>query len=230
MSAAAHGGRAVFLDRDGTLVRPRHYPSQPQDLVLFDGIAPSLRTLQAAGFRLVVITNQSGLAHDYFSEDDLARMHDYLRRMLEEHSVRLDAIYYCPHHPDGVVPALAISCDCRKPRPGMLLRAAHDLRLDLAASWFLGDILDDVEAGNSAGCRTVLVDLGTEPAPASGVRRPTYAARDTAHALSIVAAIEGLGPAVDLAYQPRTWQATGRLPLSRAQDSAAGNASLGRIQ
>ncbi len=91
----------------------------------------------------------------------------------------------------------------------MLVRAAADLTLDLSASWFVGDILDDVEAGNSAGCRTVLVDLGTEASPRQFIRRPTYVARDTRHALRIVAAHEGIGPSEDLAYQPSAWPRAG---------------------
>ncbi|HET8523729.1 MAG TPA: HAD family hydrolase, partial [Thermomicrobiales bacterium] len=154
--------RAIFLDRDGTLVEPRHYPSRPEDLVLVDGVIPELRVLQGAGWRVVVITNQSGIARGFFSERELARMHDGLRQNLRSHGVEIDGIYACPHHPDGVVKEFAIECACRKPQPGLLLRAAEELRLDLSRSWFVGDILDDVEAGTRAGCRTVLVDIGTE--------------------------------------------------------------------
>ena len=159
--------RALFLDRDGTLVEPRHYPSRPEDLILSADVGPELRALQSAGFRVVVITNQSGIARGYFTEPDLHRMHDHLADQLTEFGVRIDAVYFCPHHPDGAIAELAVACECRKPEPGMLLRAANDLNLDLTRSWFVGDILDDVEAGNRAGCRTVLVDLGTEPPPPS---------------------------------------------------------------
>lgn len=178
---------AVFLDRDGTLVQPRHYPSRPQDLCLYDGIGPALHALQQAGLRLVLITNQSGLARGYFTEDDLTRMHDYLAGELARWEVHLDGIYVCPHHPAGVVPHLAIACACRKPQPGLIYRAAVDLRLDTARSWFVGDILDDMEAGKRAGCRTILVDLGTESLPAEGTRQPDFVARDTCQALAIIA-------------------------------------------
>lgn len=202
--------RAVFLDRDGTLVHPRHYPARPEDLILYDGIGAELRALQAAGFLLVVITNQSGIARGLFTEGDLRRMHDHLGRELARAGVRLDGVYHCPHHPDGSVPGLAIHCDCRKPQPGLLHRAAADLALDLARSWFVGDILDDCEAGNRAGCRTVLVDLGTEAPPAAPIRRPAFAARDTRHALRLIRAAEGLGPAAELDYRPVRWSAEGR--------------------
>ena len=198
--------RALFLDRDGTLVHPRHYPARPRDLVLYDGIAPGLRRLQRAGFQLVVITNQAGIARGYFGEAELAAMHAHLAAALAGQGVRLEAIYHCPHHPDGTIPALATRCECRKPAPGMLLRAARELRIDLACSWMAGDILDDIEAGNRAGCRTVLVDLGTEQPTLAPTRAPTYIARDTAHALRIVAAIEGLGPEAELSYLPASWR------------------------
>ena len=199
--------RAVFLDRDGTLVQRCHYPSRPEHLRLYDGIAAPLAALRRAGFRLVVVTNQSGIARGYFTEADLAHMHAHLRTELAARGAELDAIYHCPHHPDGQVAGLAVRCDCHKPAPGLPLRAARELRLDLARSWFVGDILDDVEAGARAGCRTVLVDLGTEPAPQSAPRQPDFVARDTPHALAIILAAERLGPAADIAYRPMAWRA-----------------------
>jgi D-glycero-D-manno-heptose 1,7-bisphosphate phosphatase len=208
--------RALFLDRDGTLVEPRHYPSRPEQLVLCAGVGPRLRALQTAGFALVVITNQSGLARGYFTEAELLRMHTHLRAQLATHGVTLDGIYHCPHHIDGSVPELAIECSCRKPQPGMLQRAAVDLDLDLPRSWLVGDILDDVEAGNRAGCRAILVDIGTETTPTTRARQPAYVARDTAHALSIVAAIERLGRPADLAYLPPSWRASQAQPQTAA--------------
>jgi D-glycero-D-manno-heptose 1,7-bisphosphate phosphatase len=197
---------AVFLDRDGTLVHAAHYPSRPQDLHLYDNIGPGLRALQSLGFRLVVITNQAGIARGYFDEGDLQRMHAYLRAELALWGVRLDGIYYCPHHPEGVVPELAVSCTCRKPQPGMLLQAARDLDLDLRRSWFVGDILDDVEAGNRAGCRTILVDLGTESVPEHFLRSPAFVASDTRHALEIIKTVTALEPDLDLVYRPTAWR------------------------
>lgn len=182
--------KAIFLDRDGTLVHPRHYPSSPGELLLYNNIGQGLRDLQQAGFRLVIITNQSGLARGYFTLADLQRMHNYLISELEQEGVQLDAIYHCPHHPEGIIPELAIRCKCRKPQPGMLLQAAVDLNLDLEYSWFIGDILDDVEAGNRAGCRTILVDLGTESIPEQQIRCPEFVASDTQHALQMIIAIE----------------------------------------
>lgn len=197
--------RALFIDRDGTLVHPRHYPSRPEQLHLYVGIGPALRALQRNGLRLVIITNQAGIARGYFTEADLQRMHDHLTNELAHMGVHVDGIYHCPHHPEGVIPELAIHCTCRKPQPGMLLQAARDLHLDLEHSWFVGDILDDVEAGNRAGCRTILVDLGTERLPEQQVRCPSYVAHDTRHALHIIAACEQVGPAAEMDYCPPTW-------------------------
>ena len=209
---------ALFLDRDGTLVYPRHYPSRPQELHLYEGIGAALKAFQDAGFCLVMITNQAGIARGYFTEEDLQSMHMYLSQELAKSGVHFDAIYYCPHHPDGIVPELAIRCDCRKPQPGMLLRAARDLELDLRSSWFVGDILDDIEAGNRAGCRTVLVDLGTEQRPGQQIRHPDFVARDTLHALRIISACEHLGSEAELTYRPPSWQSvaesTEGMPLS----------------
>lgn len=190
--------RAVFLDRDGTLVHAVHFPSRPEQLRLFDGIGPELHALQKAGFLLVMISNQSGIAHGYFTEVDLQLMHDYLARQLAQFDVRLDGIYYCPHHPQGVIPEFAIRCDCRKPGSGMLRSAATDLDIDLRRSWFVGDILDDVEAGNRVGCRTVLVDPGSEQPSEQPLRCPEFVAQDTVHALRIIAAVEHRGPIEDL--------------------------------
>ena len=206
--------RAVFLDRDGTLVHARHYPSRPEDLVLYEGVGESLSALKAAGFALVLVTNQSGIARGLLTADDLDRMHGRLRRDLATTGAELDGIYACPHHPEGSVVEFAVPCSCRKPKPGMLLQAARDLRLDLSGSWFVGDILDDVEAGNRAGCRTVLVDLGTESRPTGPIREPSYVARTTRHALQIVLWLTGLGQTSELDYLPVSW--TNRNPLETA--------------
>ena len=198
--------RALFLDRDGTLVHSSHYPSRPEQLRLYDNIGPALRLLQQDhAFRLIVITNQAGIARGYFTEADLQRMHEYLTSELEALDVRVDGIYHCPHHPEGVVEGLSIRCECRKPQPGMLLRAARELDLDLEHSWFVGDILDDVEAGNRANCRTVLVDLGTESLPQHPLRVPTFVARNTVHALDIIRHVEETTKP-DLVYRPTSWQ------------------------
>lgn len=198
--------RALFLDRDGTLVEPRHYPSHPDDLVLYGRIAPGLRRLRSAGFKLIVVTNQAGIARGYFGPRELFEMHRSLARRFARLGVIIDRFYFCPHHPDGVIPGLAVTCTCRKPQPGMLLRAASELHIDLERSWMIGDILADVEAGNRAHCRTVLVDIGTESRPTADQSMPDIVGRSTRHALDAIAAVEQLGPRCELTYIPDRWR------------------------
>jgi D-glycero-D-manno-heptose 1,7-bisphosphate phosphatase len=198
--------RALFLDRDGTLVYTAHYPSRPEQLRLYEGIGSELGVLQEMGFCLVVVTNQSGIARGYVTKHDLRVMHEYLTAQLALQGVHVDGIYYCPHHPEGIIPELTIQCACRKPQPGMLLQAAADLDLDLAHSWFVGDILDDIEAGNRAGCHTMLVDLGTESRPTTPLRCPHFVAPNTLQALRIIHKVSELEPLLDLVYRPASWR------------------------
>jgi histidinol-phosphate phosphatase family protein len=179
--------RAVFLDKDGTLVEDLPYNVDPGRIRLAPGAAAGLRELHTAGFRLVVASNQSGVARGYFPEAALAAAEARLRELLAGEGVPLAGFYYCPHHPRGQVAAYAVACDCRKPRPGMLVRAAGELGLDLAGSWMVGDILDDVEAGRRAGCRTVLIDNGHEAEWVPGPdRRPHHVAADLAEAAAVI--------------------------------------------
>lgn len=212
---------AVFLDRDGTLVHARHYPTRADELVLYDGILAPLAALKAAGLALVMVTNQSGLSRGLFDGADLDAMHADLGDRLAAAGAALDGVYHCPHHPEGTVPGLARECGCRKPQPGMLLRAAEELDLDLGRSWFVGDILDDVEAGNRAGCRTILVDLGTESPPPEPVRTPTHVAAATLDALRLILAAEGSGPAVGGGYLPPSWRGARRLAEAVSESSEA---------
>jgi D-glycero-D-manno-heptose 1,7-bisphosphate phosphatase len=198
--------RALFLDRDGTLIHAVHYPSRPEQIRLYEDIGPELHALQEMGFCLVIITNQSGIARGYVTENDLRVMHEYLTEQLALQDIHVDGIYYCPHHPEGIIPELAIECACRKPQPGMLLQAAEEMNLDLERSWFVGDILDDVEAGNRAGCHTVLVDLETESRPTTILRCPDFVAPDTLRALQIIRKVSELEPTLDMLYCPASWR------------------------
>ncbi len=197
--------RAIFLDRDGTLVYPRHFPSNSSELALYPEIETGLRRLQTAGFRLIVATNQPGIAFGHLTEAQLQQMNQQIKKELGRLGVRLDGIYYCPHHPQGSISEWTMRCDCRKPQPGMLRRASADHHVDLHQSWMVGDILDDIEAGNRVGCRTVLIDLGTEAPPRTALRRPDFVARDTLHALDIISAVEDLSPPPDMRYLPTRW-------------------------
>jgi D-glycero-D-manno-heptose 1,7-bisphosphate phosphatase len=154
--------RAVFLDKDGTLIEDVPYNVDPERIVLTPHAGEGLRLLQQLGYRLIVISNQSGIARGYFEESALNTVWQRLQQLLQPYGAHLMHCYYCPHHPDGKISTYAISCDCRKPGPGLFFRAAARHRIDLSASWMIGDILNDMEAGRRAGCRTILIDNGNE--------------------------------------------------------------------
>lgn len=155
--------RAVFLDRDGTLIEETGYLSTVEDLRLLPGAAAALRRLKEAGFLLIVVTNQSAVARGWLSEEQVQQIHRELNDRLDEAGARIDAFYYCPHLPDGTVARYAFACDCRKPAPGMLQRAAAEWGIDTAASYMVGDSERDVEAGHRAGCCGIFI--GSEPCP-----------------------------------------------------------------
>jgi D-glycero-D-manno-heptose 1,7-bisphosphate phosphatase len=149
---------AVFLDRDGTLIEEMGYPTRPEQIRILGGVGGALRRLADAGYRLVVVTNQSAIARGLLTEDDLNRFHQALDEQLDLLGARVDAYYACPHHPDPTEakrPELAMECDCRKPKPGLLIQAAEDLGLDLSQSWMVGDMWRDIGAGRAAGVRTI---------------------------------------------------------------------------
>jgi histidinol-phosphate phosphatase family protein len=178
---------AVFLDKDGTLVADVPYNVDPARIRLAPGARAGLRRLHAAGYRLVVISNQSGVALGHFPEEALGPVRDRLAGLLAELDVPLSGFYYCPHHPEGFVLRYARPCRCRKPQPGLITRAARELGIDLCGSWFVGDILDDVEAGRRAGCRTVLIDNGNETEwHRSPFRWPHAVASDLDHAARLI--------------------------------------------
>jgi histidinol-phosphate phosphatase family protein len=178
---------AVFLDKDGTLLDDMPYNVDPSLMRFAPGAREALTLLAAHPVALFVISNQSGVALGRFDVAALNGVESGLHRMFADRGAVLSGAYWCPHHPRGSVAKYATVCDCRKPAPGMLLRAAHEHGLDLARSWFIGDILDDVEAGNRAGCRTVLLDNDHETEWIEGAFRvPTARAVDLLEAARIV--------------------------------------------
>jgi D-glycero-D-manno-heptose 1,7-bisphosphate phosphatase len=140
--------RAVFLDRDGTIARDVHYCRDPRDFEVLPRVPAAIRTLNEHGYKVVVITNQSGIARGYFTLETLSLIHEKMAAELARDNAFVDAIYLCPHHPDE-------ECVCRKPKPALLLQAARDIGIALDRSYMIGDDIKDVQAGNAAGCRTV---------------------------------------------------------------------------
>lgn len=160
------GQAAVFLDRDGVLVEDRGVLVSAAEIRIPPSAPPALGDLAAAGFRLVVITNQAVVARGLISEEELRAIHAEMERRLHEAGApKLDAIYYCPHHPEATLAEYRIVCDCRKPKAGAFHRAARELGIDLAASFMVGDRLTDVAAGAAAGCRTVFLETGRHADP-----------------------------------------------------------------
>jgi D-glycero-D-manno-heptose 1,7-bisphosphate phosphatase len=154
--------KAIFIDKDGTLIEDVPYNCDPDKIRLCSGVREGLRILKECGYKLIVISNQSGVALGYFVESDLDHVVRKIQSELLSAGVTIDDFYFCYHHPQGVVERYAIGCDCRKPKPGLIFNAARKHFINLNSSWMVGDILNDVEAGNRAGCKTILIDNGNE--------------------------------------------------------------------
>ena len=151
---------AVFIDRDGTLTEEMGYVNHPRRVRLLPRSAEAIRRLNHAGIPAVVVTNQAGVARGYFSEDVLHAVNGAVIALLKEAGAHLDGVYVCPHHPSVGEPPFRLDCDCRKPKPGLLHRAAADLSLDLAGSTMIGDKPSDLGAGRAVGARSILVLTG----------------------------------------------------------------------
>lgn len=156
-----HKQKAVFLDRDGTVNKYVGFLRDRGDFELIDGVAEAIRKINESGYLAIVVTNQPVIARGEVTVEELEEIHKKMETLLGAKGAYVDAIYYCPHHPhkgyEGEVPELKIDCDCRKPKPGMLLKAAEDFNIDLSQSWMIGDGENDIKAGKAAGCRTALI-------------------------------------------------------------------------
>jgi len=177
--------KAVFIDKDGTLIPNIPYNINPDRITIDDETIEGLKLLKEEKFLLVVISNQAGVAKGYFEEKNLENVWNKISELLQKHQVNIDAFYYCPHEPNGTIKEYAVECDCRKPLPGMILKAASEFKIDLSRSWMIGDILNDVEAGKRAGCSTVLIDNGNETEwRMNEVRTPDFIAENFLEASS----------------------------------------------
>jgi D,D-heptose 1,7-bisphosphate phosphatase len=153
--------KAVFLDRDGVITEdPPHYAHRLDQLSIIPGSAQAIQLLNANNFLVIVISNQSGVARGYYSEDNVKIFNDAMESLLAKEGAHIDAIYYCPHHPDAIIERYKINCDCRKPKPGMLIKGGKNYDIDFKSSFIVGDKWSDVEAGRSVGCKTIIVETG----------------------------------------------------------------------
>jgi len=171
---------AIFLDRDGVIMEDVHYLRSPAQLNILPGAARALRRLQDY-FYIIVVTNQSAIARGLLTEDDLIEIHSELVHRLAAEDAILDALYWCPHLPEAVVPAYKADCECRKPKPGMLLRAQRDWDIDIAHSFIVGDTPRDIEAGHAAGVNAVLISE-----PVAGATGDALHASDLAQAAELI--------------------------------------------
>lgn len=170
--------RAVFLDRDGTLIEELGYLNQIERLSFFPYSVDAVRLLNRAGFAVVVVTNQAGVARGFFDESFVDEVHTRIAERMTLGGARIDAFYYCPHHPDGAVEKYRQTCDCRKPNPGLLRRAAVERKLDLSKSFVVGDRRHDLEAGSAVGATGVLVRTGYGRRDEHAVARQAAAVTD----------------------------------------------------
>ena len=176
--------KAIFLDRDDTLIVDPGYISDPDQVKLLDGVARGLVELKAMGYKLVIVSNQSAVARGIITEQKLGEIHKRLRQLLAQNGAAVDKIYYCPYHPDGSVKKYRRESNLRKPNPGMLLTASEEMDIDLSQSWMIGNGSRDAEAGRSAGCKTILIDN-----PAAGVKLEPEKINPDFHAVNIKEAV-----------------------------------------
>lgn len=183
--------RAVFIDRDGTISEEVGYINHASRFRLFPYAAAAIRHLNENGWLAIVTTNQAGVARGYFAEEMIHDVHERMRTGLEGEGARLDAIYYCAHHPSVGRPPYRTECDCRKPKPGLIARAAADFDIDLAASWVVGDRYSDIELARNAGVKSMFVMSGYgrgewEHQRAGWTRQPDQVAEDLLAAVRFI--------------------------------------------
>lgn len=179
--------KAIFFDRDDTIIEDPGYINDPEQVKLLEGVPEALIELRAMGYKLVIVSNQSGVARGIVTEEVLGQIHKRLEQLLGEKGASLDGIYYCPYHPEGAIPKYRRESDHRKPNPGMLLSAGKDMDIDLKESWMVGNSARDIEAGSRAGCRTILLDSrGHEQKIQPGEISPDYRAVNLKEVVNII--------------------------------------------
>jgi len=217
--------KAIFLDRDDTLIEDPGYINDADMVRLLPGAVETLASLSKMGYKLVVVTNQSAVARGIISEEVLEQIHQRMEMLLAREGVSLDAIYYCPYHPDGVIGKYRRDSDLRKPNPGMILAAARDLNIDLNHSWMIGNSYSDITAGSRAGCRTVLISSSAKPPEKSKEDHdPDKIAVNIKEAANIIKMYERTKRTVR-PRRPRNQQATASSTSNSAQEATADSRS-----
>lgn len=169
---------AVFLDRDGVICEEKNYVHRKEDFVILPKVAEAIRLLNQNRYKVIVVTNQGGIAKGLYSLKEMEVLHEHMIQLLLKEKASIDKIYFCPHHPGGVIPEYRQSCLCRKPSPGMLHQAQRDFHLYLKESFLVGDKTSDIKAGERAGCKTILVETGYGGKDATMPANPHFKAKD----------------------------------------------------
>ena len=176
--------KAVFLDKDGTIIEDVGYIQSPSQIKFIDGSIEAIKKLNQAGYKVVIISNQSGIARGMVTENAIHHVDKTLHKHILNGGAHLDGIYFCPHHPEHGLHPYKKSCECRKPHPGLIKKAEHDLKIDLSMSFMIGDKATDIEAGQKAGVKTVLVLTGRGPEEKSKIKeKPDHIANKLSDAI-----------------------------------------------
>ena len=178
--------KAIFLDRDGTINVDKAYLSKIEDFEYLPGVIEGLKLLQNARYKLIIITNQSGIARGYYTEDDFLRLNNWMLKDLGEKGVRIGKVYYCPHHPKGKIEKYRVDCDCRKPKLGLYQKAIEDFDIDLSVSWTIGDKIRDSAICELTDCRGYLISDLEKPEIIKEVEESQY--RNISYAANLLEA------------------------------------------
>lgn len=154
------GRKTVFLDRDGTINVEKNYLYRPEEFEFIPKVPEAIVRLNNAGYQVIVVSNQAGVARGYYSEDDVIKLHQYVNEQLSKYKAHIDGFYYCPHHPDAGIGKYKMKCHCRKPETGLFEKACEDFDVNIEDSWMIGDNIGDIKAGNNFHLKTILVRTG----------------------------------------------------------------------
>jgi len=213
--------KAIFLDRDGTLIEDAGYINNPDQVKLLDGAAEALIEFTALGYKLIVVSNQSAVARGIVTEKVLGEINNRLKQLLAEKGAYLDQIYYCPYHPDGVIAKYRKESDWRKPNPGMLLAAADEMDIDLGQSWVIGNSGCDIESGLRAGCKTILINWSSHhKQPELGEANPDYKGVNIREAVNIIKKYHRCSGEAGAEVQPAPTPQAEAAPPTRLQTAA----------